>query len=226
MKLSNETMSLLKNFALINSNIVIGAGSKLKTINEAKNVMGYADIAETFPVEFGIYDLGEFLNVYNMFDDPELEFDEKLQSVVISQGKRLVRYRFSNTEILTSVTKEVKMPKADLAFHLSSDDLAAIRKATSVLGVSDVVITNNGEDSLLVTTTDVKDSSSNRFAIEIPCEGLSDTEFNLIFNVSNFKMVQGDYDIEVSSKLISKFTNTAANVNYFIALEKSSTYGE
>lgn len=225
MKLSNDTLSLLKNFAMINSNIVIEAGSQLKTINEAKNVMGYGAVAETFPMKFGIYDLGEFLNVYHMFEDPELNFDADTKAVVISQGKRSVRYRFSDPEILTTVAKDIKMPKADLAFNLSSDDLASIRKATSVLGVSDVVITNNGNESLLVTITDVKNSTANQFAIELPCEGLGEEEFSLIFNISNFKMVQADYDVEISSKLISQFTNASLDVKYFIALEKSSTYG-
>lgn len=63
MQVSNETIEVLKNFAGINPNIVISPGQKLKTISEAKNIMAEADITEDFPLEFGIYDLHEFLSV-------------------------------------------------------------------------------------------------------------------------------------------------------------------
>ena len=115
MKLSTETLSVLKNFSAINSNIVINAGNRLKTMAEAKNVMASATVAEEFPDSFGIYDLGEFLSVYGMFDDPDLSFDDDMKYVVISEGRRSVKYFFSDTGILTTPTKDIKMPSVQVS---------------------------------------------------------------------------------------------------------------
>jgi len=81
MKVSNVTQAILKNFASINSNIVINAGSELKTIAEAKNVLAKATVEESFDTPFGIYDLNEFLGVMAMFDDPELTVADDALSI-------------------------------------------------------------------------------------------------------------------------------------------------
>lgn len=224
MKLSTETLSVLKNFSAINSNIVINSGSKLKTMAEAKNVMASATVSEKFPDSFGIYDLGEFLSVYGMFDDPELSFDDDMKYVVISEGRRSVKYFFSDTSILTTPGKDIKMPPVDVSVTLTADDINSIRRAASALGVSDVVVTNaNG--NLSVVVTDVKNSTSNTFDIEVDGDTELDEPFSFVFNVSNFKMIQGDYVVDISSKLISRFKNQNQDVEYYIALEKTSTIG-
>ena len=46
MKLSNETIGVLKNFASINSNIVINTGSEVRTISEAKSILAKATVTE------------------------------------------------------------------------------------------------------------------------------------------------------------------------------------
>jgi hypothetical protein len=225
MKLSTETLSVLKNFSAINSNIVINSGNRIKTMAEAKNVMASATVSEKFPDSFGVYDLGEFLSVYGMFDDPDLTFDNDMKYVVISEGRRSVKYFFSDTSILTTPGKDIKMPPVDVSLTLTADDINSIRRAASALGVSDVVITNEG-GNLSVVVTDVKNSTSNTFEIGVEGESEIDEQFAFVFNVSNFKMIQGNYDVEISKKLISKFSNTNGDVDYFIALEKTSTIGE
>jgi len=221
MKLSTETVNILKNFSSINSNIVISAGNQLKTMAEAKNVLANATVAEKFPAEFGIYDLGEFLGVLSMFEDPELDFDDDMNYVEVKEGTSKVKYFFSDPGILTTPSKPVKMPAADVSFKLTAADLAAIRKATSALGVNDLVI--SPVDGIVhATVTDVKDKTANSFSIDLGVS--SDEEYSLVFNVANLKMISGDYDVEISSKLISKFANESG-LEYFIALEKSSTYG-
>ena len=67
MKLSKETLSVLKNFATINGNILIKSGDRLSTISAQKNVMASVSVKETFDRDFGIYDLNEFLGVYSLF---------------------------------------------------------------------------------------------------------------------------------------------------------------
>lgn len=221
MNLSSETLSVLKNFSAINSNIVIRPGQTLKTMSEAKNIMASANVQETFPNEFGIYDLNEFLSVVGMFDNPTLNFDSDMKFVSIVDGKRSVKYFFSDTSILTTPSKDITMPPCELKFNLSADDLSALRKAASALGVSDVVVSNNS-----ATVTDVKDSTSNSFSVDLDVTSDPGEPYSFVFNINNFKLLTGDYEVQVSSKLISHFKNQDTNVEYYIALEKSSTFGE
>jgi len=219
MNLSSETLSVLKNFSAINSNVVIRPGQTLKTMSEAKNIMASATVSESFPDEFGIYDLNEFLSVVSMFENPTLDFDSSMKFVSIVDGKRSVKYFFSDTSILTTPSKDITMPPCELKFNLSADDLSALRKAASALGVSDVVVSEGK-----ATVTDVKDNTSNSFSIDLDVVQNPSESYSFVFNINNFKLLNGDYEVAVSSKLISHFKNQGVEVEYYIALEKSSTF--
>ena len=227
MQLSSETLGVLKNFASINSNIVFRGGTTIKTMSEAKNILASANVTEEFPSDVGIYDLNEFLGVISMFDEPELDFQNNY--VRVGESGRAVQYFFSDPSILTSPSKDIQMPDPEVKFTLSESELATIRKASSTLSVSDLVIENDtesGDGSLSATVTDLADSTSNSFSLNLTSTQLPDAPFRFVFNVSNFKIVPGDYSVDVSSKLISQLTNQNADINYWIALEKSSTFGE
>jgi len=226
MKLSNETRDVLKNFASINSNIVFNGGNEIKTMSEAKNIMSTATVAETFPDNLlGIYDLNEFLGVMSMFDDPELQFSADYNSVKIVQDRKSVNYYFSDPSILTSPSKVITMPDPEVTLTLTADNIAQMRKAASALGVSDVVITANpGDAHITIRVTDVEDATANNFELSVDGPQTS-VPYRFIFNIANFKIIQGDYNVKISSKLISSWTNTDTAVEYFIALEKASNYG-
>lgn len=226
MNLTPETLLLLKNFSSINSNVVIRPGNVIKTMSEAKNIMAQGQVTESFPNEFGIYDLNEFLSVVAMFDSPVLKFDPDMKFVSIVDGKRSVKYFFSDISILTSPSKDITMPPTELKFKLSSDELNTLRKAGSALGVTDVVVTSSKDGGVTAQVTDIKDSTSNAFSIELDVVIQPNDSFNFVFNLNNFKVLAGDYEVAVSSKLISHFKNTSAEVEYYIALEKSSSFGE
>ena len=224
MKLDNETLEVLKNFSTINSNIVINVGNKLRTISEAKNILASYDSAQTFDSEFGIYDLSEFLSVYSMFDDPDLSFDEDMKYVTFKEGRRSVKYFFSDPSILTTSTKDVKMPPTDVTVTLTEDTIASMKKAAAVLRVTDAVITPDDNGNIVLTVTDSKNSTANSFEIVVG-EGYEGESFSFVFAISNFKMIPDDYEVSISSKLISKFEGSNKGVEYYIALEKTSTYG-
>lgn len=226
MKLSNDTTSILKNFSTINSNIVVQTGNVLKTISEAKNILAKATVKESFDSQFGIYDLNEFLGVVSMFDDPELMLSADNLSITISQDRRSVKYFFSDTSILTSPSKDITMPTPEVTFNLSNDDMSSIRKASSTLGVTDVfVVGNENENTVKLVVTDSKDSTSNAFEIGLTEFTRPAEAFKFIFNIGNFKFLSGDYAVSISSKLISHFKNTSVPVEYWVALEKNSTFG-
>ena len=224
MIISDETLNVLKNFASINPNLVFKPGQKLKTISEAKTILSSADIVEDFPVEFGVYDLNEFLAVYNLIDSPELEFEDKSVLIKNSAGSRQqVRYYYSQPEILTTPQKDIQMPEPEVGVNMSEDVLSQIRKAAAVLGHTEMSI--KGEDGVVTASViDGKDSTSNSFLIELDRDNSCKNDFNFVVSIPNLKLLPGDYFVSISSKLISNWTNANYPVEYFIALEKSSTY--
>ena len=97
MKLSESTLSLLKNFSTINQSILFKQGSRLRTISVMKNILAEATINEEFPKDFGIYDLNEFLSVLGLVDDPNLDFSE--DSVKVLGSGANVKYFYSQKEL-------------------------------------------------------------------------------------------------------------------------------
>ena len=220
--LSDDTINVLKNFATINPNLVFTPGQKVKTISESKTILAQADITEDMPKEFGIYDLNEFLSVYNLVEQPTLTFEDK--SVLINgANNQVVRYFFSETEILTTPQKDIQMPDAELGFTLTDEILNQIRKAAAVLGHTELSL--KGDNGVITASVvDTKDTTSNSFSYEIDRDNACKNDFNFILSIPNLKLLPGDYFVSISSKLISNWTNNNYPIEYFIALEKNSSF--
>ena len=222
MNLSNETLTILKNFATIQPNIVFKAGQEIKTIAEAKNIVAKATITETIPQNFGIYDLNDFLSSMSLFSQPTFAFADDGKSASISEGKSSLKYFFSDESSLTHPQKDVAMPPIDVSFTLTADTLAALRKATSLLSVNTISVEDAGS-GIVVRVKDPKNSTSNSYGTEVEGNNNGHT-FKFHFDIANFKILPGDYDVSISGKLISHFKHKTQPVEYWIALEKSSTY--
>jgi hypothetical protein len=223
MKISKETLEVLKNFSAINPNLVLQEGNKISTIAEAKNIMASADVTETFPKEVGIYDLNEFLSALSLIEDPDLEFGN--DSVIMKSPTSSITYRYADKSILTSPEKQVNMPDCEVKVTLSADLISQIRKAGGALGHPAVSLTKvTGSDKIVLQVKDPENPSANIFEIDTGTES-NNSEFDFQFLISNLKLVLGDYEVSVSSKLISHWkciNNTS--VEYWIALEKNSTF--
>ena len=223
MQLTDNTLAVLKNFATIQPNVVLNEGNVVKTIAEAKNVMAVANLDQSFDKTVGIYNLDEFLSVLGLVDSPELAFGDEFVKVSDSTGRSSVKYFYSDASILTSPAKDIPMPEAEVRFTLDEATLNRVRRAAAALGHEKMTITAV-EGGVQLSVVDNSDSTSNAFSIVVP--GLFDSEnFTFVMNIANLKLIAGNYDVEVSSRLISKFANTDVDVVYYIALEKSSTYG-
>jgi hypothetical protein len=221
MKLSDNTLTILKNFAGINNSILVKQGNKLRTISVAKNILAEADITEEFPRDFAIYDLNQFLNGLSLHNDPDLDFKEE-SYLSIKEGKRRVKYFFADPNVIISPPeKEINLPSKDVCFQLDSTSLEKLVKAAAVYQLPDLsAIGEAGVIKLVVR--DKKNDTSNEYAIVV---GETDSEFTFNFKVENIKIIPGAYDVVVSSKLLSQFTNTKYNLTYYIALEPDSTFG-
>jgi hypothetical protein len=221
MKLSDNTLALLKNFAGINNSILVKQGNRLRTISVAKNILAEADITEEFPRDFAIYDLNQFLNGLSLHQDPDLDFVEE-SYLSIKEGKRRVKYFFADPNVIISPPdKDIQLPSEDVCFQLDSVTLEKLLKAAAVYQLPDLSAVG-GAGVVKLVVRDKKNDTSNEYSIVV---GETDSEFTFNFKVENIKIIPGAYDVVVSSKLLSQFTNSKYNLKYYIALEPDSTFG-
>ena len=222
MKLSTDTLAVLKNFANIQPNLMFRSGTEVKTIAEAKNIVAKATITESIPQDFGIYDVNDFLSSLSLFTDPTFDFSSDGKSVNLSEGKSTLKYFFSDEASLTYPQKDITMPATDATFVLTSEVLKNLLRATSLLSVSTIAVESQGS-GIVIRVKDAKNSTSNSYGTEV--EGNNNGHnFKFHFDVSNLKIIPGDYDVSISGKLISHFKHKTLPIEYWIALEKSSTY--
>ena len=220
MKLSDKTISVLKNFSSINQSILFKEGNKLRTISVMKNILAEATISEEFTKDFGVYDLNQFLNGLSLHQRPELDFGND-GYVVIREGKMRSKYFFADPNVIvTPPDKEITLPSEDVCFEVSTEQLDKLLKAAAVYQLPDLsAVGGNGVVKLVVR--DKKNDTSNDFAIVV---GETDSEFSFNFKVENIKVLPGTYDVVVSQKLLSRFTSKNHDLTYYIALEPDSTF--
>ena len=220
MKLSESTLSLLKNFSTINQSILFKQGNKLRTISVMKNILAEATVSEELPKDFGIYDLNQFLNGLSLHNSPELDFAND-NHVVIKEGRSRSKYFFADPQVIvTPPEKEMNLPSEDVTFDLSTEQLDKLLKAAAIYQLPDLAVVGaNGVVKIVVR--DKKNDTSNDFSITV---GETDKNFSFNFKVENIKILPGNYEVVVSSKLLSRFRSKNQDLTYFIALEPDSTF--
>ena len=222
MKLSNNTISVLKNFASINQNLMIKEGKEITTMSAMKNIMARAEVVEEFPQEVAIYDLNEFLSCLSLFKSPNLEFESTFVTITEDNNpKTSLKYFYSDPSVVTTPTKMITMPSNEVTFTLDSSTLSNITKAAAVIGSADLVLEkSNGTSSL--TVKDKKNDTANSYSMGVETQG--EGNFSFFFKVENLKLVEGKYTVEISSKNISHMKNESIPIEYWIALEPESNY--
>jgi len=224
MKLSNETLSVLKNFGNINQGIYFKQGKTLKTVSSHKNILAEATIKEDVPANFGVYDLNNFLSVVSLHkDDPSFEFDEKHVVIVGNKGRSKIKYRFCEpTMIVTPPEKQFVMPNAEINFTLSAEDFDWILRAASVLSSPHIAIDSDGK-KISVVTLDLQNDSAHTDSLEIT-DGSGD-KFRMIFKTENIsKLMPGSYSVSISSKGVSHFKNNNVPLQYYVSTEAGSKF--
>lgn len=215
MKLSENTLTILKNFASINDSILVNPGNKLKTISLGRNIFAEAEISEEFPRQFAIYDLTEFLNGLSLHQDPEIDFTEN-SYLTIREGMRRVKYFYADPNVVFSPgDRTIDLPSQDVCFELDSVSLEKLLKASAVYKLPDLSAIGEGGIIKLVVR-DKKSDSSNEYAIVV---GETNCDFIFNFRVENIKIIPGIYEVVISNQLLSKFTSKDHNLHYYISLE-------
>ena len=219
MKISNDTRNIFKNFSTINSGIRVKSGNKLETISQMKNILAVATVNESFPQDFSIYNLPEFLGATSLLDDPDFQFGDS--SLTVADNNSSLAYFYASEGMVTAPDKMITMPDAEIVIDISSTLLSELQKAASVLGVNDLILSSDGT-TIKLEVTDKKNTTSNTFS-RIVGEG-NGVSYTMNFKIENLKVLDGNYEVSVSSKGISHFKNKDVDLEYFIALEPDSKY--
>ena len=221
MKLSEKTLITLKNFAGINNSILVKQGNKLRTISVAKNILAEAEIQEDFPRDFAIYDLNQFLNIISTYTNPDLDFKNENYLSYRDGDKRRGKYFYADPNVIIAPPdKDIQLPTRDVCFTLDASTLSGVLKAAAVYQVPDLSVIGENEVVKLVVRDKKNDTShGDEFIV-----GETDENFVFNFKVENIKIIPGSYDVVISSKLLSEFSNEAYNLKYYIALEPDSTF--
>lgn len=217
MKISTNTMNVLKNFAKINPSIVVQEGNVLKTISPSKTIMAKANVETVFSKRFAMYSLDKFISTVSLFNDPELKFNDK--TVEFFEGNKRSQLIYSDESTITKAPdKEINLPSVDVSFLLTWDTLKDVEKSAGVLSLPEIVVMGDGKNVFL-QAEDSKNPSGDVYSINI---GDTDKVFKAIFKAENIKILPGDYEVTISSRGISHFAGK--EVEYWIAVEQSSTF--
>ena len=224
MKISNKTLDVLKNFSEINQSILIKKGKKLKTVSALKNILAHAEVEDDFPQDFAIYQLNEFIGVLSTMNNPDLIFHDKY--VMLSQENgACTKYFYAAPSVVIAPEKDITMPSEDINFTLLEKQYNDLLKMSSILQLNDILVKgcpkSNGQ---YLAVTNKKNDTSNDYSIKVG-EGVTEP-YKMYFKTENLKMVVGDYNVHISSKGISHFENMNIKLDFWIALETDSNYGE
>jgi hypothetical protein len=225
MKLSNETISILKNFGAINQGIFFKKGKTLKTVSSHKNILVQANINEEVPADFGVYDLNNFLSVISLSSDPTFEFEDKNVVIVGNKGRSKTKYRFCEPSmIVTPPEKELSMPDPEITIDFSTEDFGDIMRTAAVLSSPQIAVESNGSKVSLITLDTANDSAHTN-TLEI---GSGDGKvYRMIFKTENLsKILPGSYTVNISSKGIAHFKNKNVDLQYWITTEQGSKFGD
>lgn len=225
MKLTDNTLAVLKNFSSINPGIYFSKGKVLKTVSSHKNILAQATVPDEFTDDFGIYDLNEFLSVISLYKD---DLDLKLVSkdVVVSgrKGRSDTNYRTCDkSSIVSPPEKDITMPDPEITFEMTAEDFDWIMRTANVLSSPQIAIESDGS-TVKVVTFDAANDSAHKQSLTLDVEG-SGNKYKMIFKTENIsKVMQGAYDVKISSKGISHFKNKKFPIEYWVTTEVGSSF--
>ena len=221
MKVSDRTINLLKNYANINQSIEFREGNILKTVSPLNTILASVETEEVFPRTFPIYELSRFLGTLDLFNNPELDFTDNGVSITDDKHEATYRYCGSSSMFQTPPDKDITFPEPEVEFRLTHDVFKKTINAANILGLPEVVVEGDGTEIRLLVS-DTGNVSSDNFSTGV---GPTDKTFRMIFKTENLnKIMEGAYDVALSSKRISRFLRTTDTLKYYIALEQNSSF--
>lgn len=213
MKFGEYTLTALKNFSTINPSLIIKAGNLQKTINGDSTILVEAEFEDSFPNDFGIYDLNQFLGNVTTLNNPDLDFTDK--SVVMVDGGLKLNYFFCSTNLIKAPPdKELVMKRVDAKFTLPNAMFQKLMRLAAMNSLPHLsIVGKNGELSAVVH--DINNDSSNSVTTKIG--DYDGADLTSPFQIENFKLISDDYDVELMTKTFMKLTSKTRKLKYYIA---------
>jgi hypothetical protein len=217
MKLNERTLTVLKNFAGINSGVVLRKGKVQKTMSPEQTILVEAHLEDDLPEVFGIYDLNQFLGNVTTLSSPDMVFTEN--SVIMNDGELSLNYYSCSTNLIISPPegKDLVMKDADVTFDLSQATLQKMLKLSAMNNLPNISVIGKGGE-LRLQTHEVKNDTSNFASIKIG--EYAGADFNVSFKTENHKLIPDDYEVQIKVGGFSSFTNKTKTLKYFVAMEK------
>lgn len=224
MRISDKTFDVLKNFSTINPSLAFKQGNTIRTVSEQKNILAQAVVEETFPQDFAIYELNQFLGLASLFDNADFAFGEMDVTIRDENNKSRSRYTYTDPSMVTSPPeKNIEMPNPEISFSVTAEDLKSVISASNQLGLPEVVV-RGGAMGIFLVATDTKNPTSNEFERKVADS--NGATFQMVFKTENLKFIPGDYDVKISKAGISYFKNVSEHIEYWVATETNSEYAD
>lgn len=220
MKLSTDTIKILRNFSDINNTIYIRKGNTIITVDPQKRIVADASISESLPRDCALYDLNRFLGVTSLFDSPDLDFAS--DKVVVKSDHRSIDFIYADPSVVQDAgpTRE-KIPSVFdnktivHKFTLTEADLKSLRQAASLLGLTHVSFVSD-DSGLKVVAQDVSNESLGKVTLNVQGECTEQSTCNMLFE--NLKVLPDTYNVEVTPR-VAHFVGTTTGVQYWIVME-------
>jgi hypothetical protein len=218
MKLGEKTVTVLKNFSQINPSLLIKEGDVLSTISPSKSILGKAKVPNTFDTRCAIYELSKFLGGFSIAENPEIEFGSEAVTIKDANSTQSIRYA-AESNIKAPPDKNLTLPGKDVSVDFTETQLKNVIRGAGVYSLPDIAFVGDGS-TVSLQALDAKNNDGNIYSIAI---GNTDKTFRVIFKVENIlKIMPGNYHVDISSKLISHFTNP--EIEYWVGVESTSTF--
>ena len=207
MKISHDTLALLKNFAGINTNILVRRGNVLSTVSAGKNILARATITETFDREFAVYDLNNFLALLTIWDSPEIDFEEI--GMFLRNDPEVFEYGYADPSVVTAAPDKTLEIDPFFTFTLTAADINMVHKASSVLSAPTMSIVSK-DGVVKLTVCDPSNPRANAYRKELTTTDVGD--FDCRLKVENLKVVGDDYTVALGRKKAMHFKNTTKDL--------------
>lgn len=216
--MKERTIEILKYFSEINKKMLFVEGEELCIANTEGSVLAKAVLPERMNKNFAFYDVTEFLGTYGLFDAPDISFDEDFLTIVDSKNTNKVKYYYSSSLGIVNVyNTDIESNKGSklAEFTLEKSALDTAKKASSVLGLDDFMLTASGVKLLNLEAN----NHGNEFELEVKDlviideDGINENDRVLIFKEMTF--IPDTYYVTFYENLVS-FKCANGDVIYYI----------
>lgn len=216
MKISKESISVLKNFATISNNLRIYPGNELATLSPQQSIFARATVPDTFPVEVCVYNLNSLLELLSYMGDQEVEFGEK--SLIIKSNGSTFEYRYADPSVIIAppAGKSIDLDN-HYEFTLTAEDVNMINKAAAITAAEAIVF--EAKDGVFKVHIGDKANSMKQSKVL----GQTGLTFNAVLATENLRVLPEAYTVTLSKKKFLHFKSENKEVpQYWLALDPTS----